>query len=619
MTQEYKQNILEFLTGNLPENSSTVQPIFKNQKIITNNLMTDIKANYSSTITIVDFITAKNPNNQDSNMFVIAVNGTLTGESNPSGAFVIVNENYEYVDIITHYKDGTIINQIECVNITENGEFYYIDKISSTSYGIKLINNIAIKPVGSNVYQANLIENYSIPMYGSYTWKEFYKVFRNEVGNKFCLVGSRIGQTETVICDYTIETNSWQYSIYTNGTKAWEYAKFDNGYRVFWDSENNLNFQIAFCNNGLRIISKLGTSPMTQKLYLTYISTNAHNNFIFYSNEIGYCSYITTAGSTDTFNLYKIDMTNEVYTSVYTDEAPNSSYNSLWLFKNDNQIFYKHLARYSLTIYFLNFGFINDVVNYLNSFGAINVTANVETTSLYSNVVTMYNKISAYIQNQDKNYSIEFNWDKDGYNGQPFISSGSLQPGAISITDNNNVEIFNRNLTQLTNYSNFYIATTQIPYFDLNESQIHKATLLSKNINELVPATLDLTKNIYEELNINFTNTFRVIANGIEDLICASDFTSAMLQRQVSAKATKCKVYYLKDENYDIINIDTSSLVYTNLKTTYTIQVTVPEDKVLSHLDLVSEDTTITYFVYNCREYNLEEGTYTFTFDVRID
>ena len=160
------------------------------------------------------------------------------------------------------------------------------------------------------------------------------------------------------------------------------------------------------------------------------------------------------------------------------------------------------------------------------------------------------------------------------------------------------------------------MATSQIPYFDLNNSQIYKAILLSKNNNILAPAVIDLTKNIYEELNINFTNTFKFISNGVEDLTCASNFTNAMLQRQVSIKATKYKISYFKED--DVYgDIDTSGLVYSNLKTTYTLPISIIDNRVIS-VEIMSDDYTTTYLKIDGSLFD-HIGDYTITFDVRID
>lgn len=609
MTDNYKEMVLKYITGDLQNEVGENEPQFENVSSTTNNLYTQIKTYFKSRVAYVDFIPSKNNKNQSLEYSVLACRGTLNDETEESGAFVILDREYNIVDIITHYSDGSLIGILYCLNVDNNGNYFAVDTYDEVHYRIVALNNLVLKPVGSNNYQAIKLDTHNIPT--TYTWEAMLKIFRNEAGNKYFVVGNRDNGVGIAGGELTIEdTDNWTFYTSTH-QKQGSLAMFDNGYNVYWDSNGDLQFQIATNYFGLLMLSKGSTSVMTETQY-TYNDTgsSSYNTLIFYSNRYGYYAEIETDdNNTKTYyTITKIDLQNRTSKVIFRDEGDYTLYSWLFFFKNNNGIyFFKTFRTQNDSHEFeLTFGFINDDEVYEQILGTFTASTFLN-AFCYPNVITDFNKNYIYIQNQDTLFSLDFIWNASNYNGTEFISYNSLIPNSMTIEDENEVEIFNRNIYNLSSYSNWYTASLQIPNYFLNGVNLDTALLYSKNNNLLSSSYINTTKNIYEELLINFTNKFRIIntTTNIENYIGANNLVSAMMNKNPKAYISKYKINY-DDETTAIKTITMNNLVYSDLSTTLKLAVYV--DKKINSIELISQDETISYNSINCS--NLELNKY---------
>lgn len=615
MTDNYKEMVLKYITGNLPQQVGENEPEFKDVSSTTNDLYTQIKSYFSSRVAYVDFIPSKNNKNQNLEYSVLACRGTLNDETDESGAFVILDKEYNIVDIITHYSDGSLIGVLYCLNVDDEGNYYAVE-LNGSTYRIVALNNLVLKPASSNTYKAIKIDTHNIP--NTYTWEGMLKVFRNVGANKYFVVGNRDNGVGIVGCELTIEnTDTWNY--YTSTIqKQFTLAMFDNGYNVYWDSAGELHFQIGVSNEGLVILSKgTGTTMNSTRYTFNDGVSSSQNTLIFLSNKVGYYAESTfVSGTSTSYTIYKIDLENNLSKVVYTDTGLYTIYNWLFFFKNNNGIYFFQTLRTAEDEHEFNlkFGFINNEQIYTQALGTF--TANVFTNAFcYPNVITDFNKNYIYIQNQNTLFSLNFIWNATNYNGNEFISKNSLIPNVITIEDENETEIFNRNLYNLSTYSNWYTASVQIPNYFLNNTQLDTALLYSKNNNLLTSSYINAEKNIYEALNINFTNKFKIIDKGTENINGASEFVNSMLIPSNTATLNKIRINY-HDNTNEIKSISTNDLTYSDLKTTYKIMVFV--NKLIDTIDLISEDENITYSTINGSNLELNKY-YLINQDIKIE
>lgn len=617
MTTDYKQNILEFMTGNLPENSSVYDPQFQHLETKNNNLYNQIKQYFSSRVAYVGFIPSKNNKNQDLDYSILAVRGTLNNRSDESGAIVILDKNYNIVRFITRYSDTTLIGVIHCINIDEKGNYYIVEEalIPSLAYKFRivLLNNIAVKPSGSNINQVIKVQSIRIPT--QYNFDSFIKVFKNEANNKYFAIGVRPNTEAMIGCEVTTgETETWTYYT-TNYSKQASTSLFDNGFNVYWDSEGKLHFNIAVNNYGLVILSNGEGAMEETRITNDSIANSPNNTFIYYSNQIGYYATLEVIDNVTQYTIYKVNLTTNEVNIIYTRSATYSNRNALWFFKNKNAICFILIA-YNGSNYRLRFGLIDGIATYEISLGTFTADTFLD-AFCYPNVISIFNKNYVYVQNQNQLFTLDFNWRNGEYNGEPYISSASLIPSFATIEDENDNEILNKSLYNLSNYANRYIATMQIPNYFLNDVEIPNALLYSQGNNLLVEDTIDITKNIYEEVNINFINQFNMIDNDsdTENILGASELLEAMFQRRVSAYLGKYQINYA-DSTTDVKLITTSDLVYDDLSITLKFMVYV--DKQINSIDLISNDELITYKTIDTSQLDIGKY-YLISQDVRIE
>lgn len=612
MTQEYKDNVLKYTVGILEQQTGQNDPEFKNVLATQNNLKTNLGQYFDSMVTYTAFVPSKNIQDQDLGYSVLACFGTLVGQENPSGALVILDENYNIIKFLSTYSDNTLMGIIRCLNVDNQGNFYGIEESNGT-YKIIALNNIVLKRAGQIDYEAVKTSVMTIP--NQYTWDNMLKIQRDDTGNRYFILGRRNVSSVYSLVGIHLEIAdqlTWTYYT-TNYDLVPALQVFNQGFYVYWDNDNTLHYNIAVDDYGLVILSEQNSNIMKATKYLTTDMISSYSNFVFYSNQIGYYASVEDL---DTYTLYmitKVNLLTKETEIIYTEKANYDSRNQLWFFKNSNDImFYKITTTGTTDEYELSVGLINDTRLYMEQIGTY--TGDTATKVFcYANAIKKYNQNYVYIQNQDTVFTFDFDWNSNNYNGEAYLSNTSLIPNSISIEDENEIELFNRNLYNLSQYANYYIATGQIPNYSLNE-QIDTALLYSKNNNLMCSKYLDITKNIYEQVNINFINKFN-IKDTDTNIVASSRLVNSMINNDTQAYIGKYRINY-HDNTTSIKNLSTNEYTLDNSKVNIFFVIYV--DKLIDSIDLISYDEETIYKTIDCS--NLEQNKYyKISQDIRIE
>lgn len=624
MTNEYKENILNYLTGNLKNDSGYNEPIFTYTNVYINNLQSNLSNYFQSLVIYRAFVPSKDNKNQNLEYSVLACYGTLIGESNTSGAYVILDKNYEIVQVITEYKDGTKVGNVQALNVDDSGNFYAVE-LRGTTYRIVELNNLVLRLDNQDEYEAVVKNAYTIP--STYKWDSITKVYRNAGKNKYFILGTRDDDSVYTLLGAELTISNNQTWVYYTSNYNWSNitSVFNNGVEVYWDSNDDLQFQIAVFYYGLFILSKGTGTAMVSTQYSSDSSyENEYNNLIFYSNEIAYYVVIDNNTTYNTYHLYKINLSTKQITEIYNEQSNYyQSNNQMWLFKSNNTIYFYKIMSISNqdqngdTQFKLDFGIINDTTIFTQALGTY-YGSSFTNIFCYANMINKFNKNYLYIQNQNKVYMAEFNWNANNYNGHSFINQDSLIPSSVAIEDSNGNEIYNRNIYNLTNYSNFYTAMAKVPNYSLNEEEIYNAILYSKNNNMLLNKNINITKNIYEELNVNFNNQINIVnqLNNENNITGATRLNNSMLNNDYkNTYISKYRINYA-DNTSIIKDISVNELIYTNLSTNYNIIVYV--DKLIDNIELISNDEQTSYNKINCSSLKINKY-YSITQRVKVE
>jgi hypothetical protein len=201
------------------------------------------------------------------------------------------------------------------------------------------------------------------------------------------------------------------------------------------------------------------------------------------------------------------------------------------------------------------------------------------------------------------------------YNGLSYQALNSMVPNSVNIYDPNGVVIFARNLYNRIVNNNTTISTVEVPNDFMNDVTIKLKELISETNNIMVSDSMEIVKNVYEELLINFVNSIIVKnSNNINNVII-NNTASNRINNSVSnpsvldynnSKIGKYKINYGNGTN--VINPINNNLVYTNLSTNYIITVYVPLEYGITNIQLLSNDGSTVYQTIDCS--SLENDKY---------
>lgn len=624
MTEDFKNKILKYLTGNIQNQSGSNEPQFQAVETITNNLDTYIWDNYGLSVRpyIIDIIKGNFNDN-----YLVYGRGS-TANNTFYGFIIILDSNFQIIESTNQYSSGTIMNQFLILNQAPNGNFYGIDT-DGTNYRFIMLNNMLSKTPTQTSYRYVMQKTYNIT--SNYPSNFSLKnIIKNLNASKYLIYGSRLvsGHSRPCAIEYTVNVgiaNEWvqyDYSIADNHSygigNAW----------ASWDTEGNLTFRLIGGDDILNSTSVYEYENSSSAIALKNTYTLPIN-----TSSFGYFDGLT----------FSATILNE--TNIYILAFVYGNNNQAFIYRVNNGTLYE---LYKSSIYsgilgnVLTVGMETDYINtyfwYLMPitqdvewayYGGLITGDNVYQTTIYQGgnisqnaLLNGYNQFNLYsitLQAGDTLYVVPFVFNQFNYNGLEYEDINCLKPNSGILYDDNDKIIFARNLYNLNVNGATTISTIEIPNTFLNDVTIENKSLFSQTNVEITTDSTQLTKNLYEVVDINFFNTL-VMKNSnnpnneIINNIGASRLNTSMSQilDYTNATANKIRINY-QDGTSLIQNIGTPTI--TNGVATYTISIYVP--KGITNIEIISNDEITTYQTivgtFGIGKY------YTLTQDVRVE
>lgn len=518
MTEDFKNKILKFLTGNIQSQSGSNEPQFQAVETITNNLDTYIWDNYGLSVRpyIIDIIKS----NKNDNYLVY---GRGSSANNTFYGFIIIlDSNFQIIESTNQYSSGTIMNQFLKLNQAPNGNFYGIDT-DGTNYRFIMLNNMLSKTPTQTSYRYVMQKTYNITSNypNDFTLKN---IIKNPNDSKYLIYGSRpvSGHNRPCAIEYTINVgiaNEWvqyDYSIADNHSygisNAW----------ASWDTEGNLTFRLIGGDDVLNSTSVYEYENSSSAIVLKSTYTLPIN-----TSSFGYLDGLT----------FSATILNE--TNIYILAFVYGNNNQAFIYRVNNGTLYE---LYKSSIYsgilgnLLTIGMKTDYINtyfwYLMPitqdvewvyYGGLIMGDNVYQTTIYQGgnisqnaLLNGYNQFNLYsitLQAGDTLYVVPFVFNQFNYNGLEYEDINCLVPKSSVLYDDNDKIIFARNLYNLNINGATTISTIEIPNTFLNDITIENKNLFSQTNVEITTDSTQLTKNIYETVDVNFMNTISIQNN----------------------------------------------------------------------------------------------------------
>lgn len=648
MTNDYKTTLLEYLTGNLEEETGINIPQFSQPIITETNLYDELMTLMPKGFQQKGYLRCKD-NNGDFNGKTIIYGYRFNDDNwtyeNALGFIVLLDENLELLECITQFSSGTPLNKIMAMNVDETGKLYAVDIPNDhTSGRIILLNNVSIKANSAQHYTATLRTSYFLQGNVSQDAKRIYTIIKQPNGANYLMVLLDGKCTNLKINVGT--TNEW--TDYNINNVPNENQSGIIGIQPYWDSEENLSITML----------KFVYMPLPDYQYYCTIAkgTNDENNVIqmqqLYNivddifggadGVIPYDDIPTTydwrhsfASSVSTLIInpthfyisipvskYNLDTENTdliVRTIEYNNGTKTNKYDFTYenpvdhetsdaltelIMINNNLFFNYNISDNTLSTYPFYTSYFGIMLDQnTTQYTDVGIVPSGFTQSFHIlNIINVYNlyifNTIGYSFERDKYvyYKDILIYNSNNYNGEAYCNTNTLVPNQVWLYDENDNIVFARNLYNKTIYNNITEATIEVPNTMLNDLTISTQKLIGETNYILCENTDDIEKNIYETLYINFFITLLMQNRNTLDYITNLS-GSNRINNSVSeikdyddAKIGKVRVNY---ENGTSIVKDIISSTITNNIADIQFQLTILSD--ILNIEILSNDGLTTY------------------------
>jgi hypothetical protein len=649
MTQDYKDLLLKYLSGNLQQGYISSPPILNRGGNKPNTIYSQLNQEFEYGWSRSGSIQCKDLQGNLNN--IIAWYGFYYADEDKQtfkGFIAILDTDLNLLQVITEYNTGTEFGKFLKLNVDTDGKIYGIDVVDNRPRFI-MLNNISVKSQLTNTYNVILRQSYYLQG----------NVANITSGNEKSIILDKnpnganymIGNTDptTLIEHLTLFTinvgasNEWtNYSITVYGGSdldlhhlAGYYVKWQENKPIFYayDSfQGNYNDPVEFTfylfvlTNG-----NINTTTLTMNYYIDLkedmftdiqgtngLSENFATSVVCLNENDYYYARGIYTDENGQFNIYPrvLHYNNGNKEIIYAPDdlstkVSDSGEYELKLVNNTPILVYSYVAnRYEDGE---NYIFVSDLMlvmfNNADMYGeALIGTYRWGMTDQHYTVITnefnLY-KINTVMQEYVDGNIIEYIYsiyNPLNYAGYPYENATSLVPRQAFLYDSNNNIIFARNLYNKVITNNTTQSTLEVPNTMLNDITIAKEKLMGRTGYTLVENQDTLEKNIYETLYINFFITMMIqnrnnplYVNNLTGAIKLNNSVNLGLNLNPDViysetKITKIRINY-NDSTSVVKNIESS--IINNRVATITFKLFTI--KPVSSIEIISNDETTTY------------------------
>lgn len=611
MTQDYKDNLLKYLTGNLDIESGENKPNFTGQtEILNKNIAENVKTKLAASDNAQNVVELGSLYNEVYNAYLI-YGYYIDNSSNYYGFIYLVDGELNEIQMITTFASGTKLFPITALNQDENNNLYGLtfsvgqyDMISK----VLLFNNIFASGLISGEYEVILRNDYVVPYNYSQAPYRQNRIIKSPESATYYIILDK--DSKERIIKFTINVgaeNEWSEAILPIAFYMRFAIKLDKSsgnevalmYGVDTDNPSSY-YEYKIENTTVTLLKKITLPYLAQFLSQIYVKDNNNIYLSLVYSPVG------KAG------IYKVDnnQLKKIYEYNLVDGGSGYKVSYATLFEiNGGLFFYLDFRNTDVTELFIGYIKNDDsfIIEKIGEYDGIALFSGLyDYADFYFrnkyNLVEMYFPLYSTTNTTKK---ITFDYNSINYNGISYSDITSLSPSKARLYDNNNKMIFARNLYNKVINANTTISTLNIPNTDLNNIIIYNQNLIGETNYVLMTNQEEITKNIYENLNINFYTTLRMINNNDPNNQIFNQVGSNRINSSVSsvkdytnAKATKIRINYsdnttkVQDITFDYGNeAFTEFIIYVN--------------KNITSIDFISNDENT---IYNTIRPELEIG-----------
>lgn len=643
-TPSYKKLAIDWLTGKYQRFKLEDEVWFDDFDSNNNRLQTLMNNLYFPFgYTIEGVVQGKTSNNDGIEYSVLYGNYANEEQTTNMGFIMILDNEYNPIQIFKQYSNGEYLGNILSLNVGNDGRFYLVEVDNQDYMRFVLLNNILAKSPSQEEYQLVQRQTYRFPDQ-NYFYEQNFLMYKHPQNAKYLMVQVQSSGLNiiTKAIEFTINvgsSNEWKYYSQTKTVSGTTYWLEQNDLIASWNDSDQLMFKSVYTHSiGKHVyydaISKsYDSDTLTDQSFdlgdilysydMLYYTQGIIKNF-----DVGYMTiYYDDNSAYTAADIYKIDFTNNTKTRIFS-EVINVDNCGIRLAKTNEDIFFYYSNYYSEPNEYRNYaGIIVDETIYKSIMGDTQITAN-DTLYLVS-VQKQFNLYTMYVQIGNNVFTGKLLYiDKN--NNRLFVNFTTMNPYYIVLYDENDKKIFARTLYNKNINGATTTSIVQVPNQFLNDITIAKQHLGGRTYYILTTNDEPFTKNQYEEVYVNFANTWRMINqndnnNPIINIAGASRFNQAISQATavpgepdydgVYEYANSWTYYYrinYSDDTYldkyfreEDITIEDLQAPFTRR---YFMNLVAPTDKTITSIQILSLDKQTIY--QTITDLNLQAGKY---------
>ena len=623
MTNDYKEKLLKWISGNYQIKAGTNSPQFTTPLSRTNNFATLFSSQFPYGYFLSTVLQGYSAENNGVGYTLIAGSYYIDNTAITRRGFVTILDNdFDVVQTITQYSNGTYLGVYETLNVGDDGSFFGIENNSGV-LRFTMLNNIIAKLPTETEYKIVLRRSYNVPNTSKLYTATPSGIIKAPGMSKYCVFGNYFEKPSQKPLVTEIEINVGSSNKWTDYTYPGAVEFYATDCLPSWNTNGDLSFKMVGIENvepdtgnyAFCMYSTTGSTTLTRQQIGSGLGIgNTMDMKILTANDI-YACFSKFGATTMNLYMYKVNVSNYTLNTFYTKNAPSveGEYKSgIKILKNGAELFYSISANKDTTptktLYY--FGKVIGSQAYEYYLGEFDPYL----TNLFS-VQKQFNLYDYYMQVENVVYDMKQVYNSLNYNGLPYQALNSMVPNSVNIYDSNGVVIFARNLYNRIINNNTTMSTVEVPNDFMNDITIKLKELISETNNIMVSDIKEIVKNIYEELLINFVNSIIVKDSNDINNIIINNTASNRINNSVSnpsvldynnSKIGKYKINYTNGTS--VINPINENLIYTGLSTNYIITVYVPLEYGITNIQLLSNDEATIYQTIDCS--NLENNKY---------
>lgn len=502
MTEEGKEILFDYLTHQITPTTSSTNDVILEEK--TYNM--DFSSYLPSGIT--DFGRREVIHSTND---TIILNCFYEYNSTYYGAIFILDSEFNVLKAFTEYDSGTKLRVIQRLVQAEDNTFYGVDGdfINPNKEVLRFImlNNFSIPDENGN-FSLKLRKSYYFTnnVSSTYYYGNVAKIKKDPSSSLYVIVLNTIDMNNSATISLKVEVG--QSNVWT--TYPCSTGVYIEVVEIFF---NNSQFCVSGTfsyNNYLRFLKlNYGASSYTVNNILTpgeYTLVQVPIGDSFISEDKFLFEYeVDTTVATSYLKLYD----NGTVTTIasYTGTV------------NENDYMIYRAVNVEGTIFILSNKFRRPVTFYFgkydNGYNPIELDYSISGAGkgYFLNYVKKYNlitffttKITSIIAGTMDIHTFKEDYNTSNYNSNPYVDTDSIIPQKVRLYSNN-VLVFARNKYNISTLGGQYTVTFEVPNSYLNDSAISKEEVIGTTNVGLLQNLKNITKNIYEKVFLNISNT----------------------------------------------------------------------------------------------------------------